>query len=472
MRRFERCGVARRSFRLSTSGLLTLALLLMVLVVPNGTVLAAEDPPDYVTQWNPSAAPWGLGVSSGGNIYVAETFSNRVNVYDSEGSYTGELGSGQFLAPTHVAFDADGNIYVADSDHHRIVKFDSSHTYVIAWGSQGSADGQFQGPYGLGVDSDGNVYVADMYNQRVQKFDSAGNHLATWGGTASGTGPKEFNEPIGIAVDGNDNVYVAERFNHRVQKFDSAGTHLATWGGTDSGSGDGEFALPMSICVDADDNVYVAEAWNDRIQKFSAAGVFLCKWGAEGTGEGEFNNPFGVAAGTDDVICVADYGNARIQVFQYQTAQDVEIALQAGWNMVSVPVEADDMSVGAVFPDAEAVYTWNPTSKSYETPSTIDPKKSYWVAMTSPGDATVTGTPVTEWRDALSSGWNMAGSVYGDPVDVANLSDDPSGSVQTNAIYHWNPTAKSYDVANNIEQGLGYWMAATQGCDVTVAPSA
>jgi len=150
----------------------------------------------------------------------------------------------------------------------------------------------------------------------------------------------------------------------------------------------------------------------------------------------------------------------------------VDIDLKAGWNMVSVPVRATDMVVGAVFPDAEAVYTWNPTSKSYETPDTIDPKKSYWVAVTGDDTVTVTGTLVTEWTDALTAGWNMAGSVYGDPVDVADLSDNPSGAVQTNAIYHWNPTAKSYDTASQIQQGLGYWMAATQGCDLTVAPSA
>jgi len=79
---------------------------------------------------------------------------------------------------------------------------------------------------------------------------------------------------------------------------------------------------------------------------------------------------------------------------------------------------------------------------------------------------------VTEWTDTLTTGWNMVGSVCGDPVDRNDLVVNPSGAVETNAIYRWNPATKSYDVATQIQQGVGYWMAATQGCDLTVAPSA
>jgi len=171
---------------------------------------------------------------------------------------------------------------------------------------------------------------------------------------------------------------------------------------------------------------------------------------------------------------VAATENNRVQVFSYRTLDQIDIEMQAGWNMVSVPlgIFPSNAAPADVFPDADAVYTWNPETKYYETPTTIDPKKSYWVAITSPETVTVSGIPVTTWTDTLIAGWNMAGSVHGSSVAVGDLQDDPGGSVQTNAIYHWNPVAKSYDVASEIEQGLGYWMAATQGCDLTVAPSA
>ena len=59
-------------------------------------------------------------------------------------------------------------MYVADSYHDRVQKFDSSGNFITAWGSDGSGAGQFDNPTGLAVDSQGNVYVADLGNDRVQ----------------------------------------------------------------------------------------------------------------------------------------------------------------------------------------------------------------------------------------------------------------------------------------------------------------
>jgi hypothetical protein len=101
-------------------------------------------------------------------------------------------------------------------------------------------------------------------------------------------------------------------------------------------------------------------------------------------------------------------------------------------------------------------------------PSTIGTDRAYWVAVTQARTIAVTGTPVTTWTDALATGWNMAGSVYGDPVAVGDLTGDPSGSVQTNAVYHWNPATKSYAAATEIEQGLGYWAATTADCTLNM----
>ena len=100
------------------------------------------------------------------------------------------------------------------------------------------------------------------------------------------------------------------------------------------------------------------------------------------------------------------------------------------------------------------------------------PKKSYWVAVTEDDTVTVSGTPVTEWTNTLAAGWNMVGSVYGASVDVNNIDGGGSGAVLKSAVYWWNPAGKSYDTASQIEEGRGYWLAATQACDLTVAPSA
>ena len=49
--------------------------------------------------------------------------------------------NGQFIFPNDVAVDTAGNVYVADTNNDRIQKFDSSGSYLGQWGSFGSGDG-------------------------------------------------------------------------------------------------------------------------------------------------------------------------------------------------------------------------------------------------------------------------------------------------------------------------------------------
>jgi hypothetical protein len=150
----------------------------------------------------------------------------------------------------------------------------------------------------------------------------------------------------------------------------------------------------------------------------------------------------------------------------------VTLELKTGWNMVSVPLDLPDGedTVAAVFGDEiVAIYTWNPGNKSYEVPLTIAPEVGYWVAVTEDKTIIVIGTPKTTWEDhPLIAGWNMVGSVCGNPVLVADLVDDPTPSIVRSAIYWWDPEGKSYVAAASIVQGQGYWMAVTQNCTLTM----
>ena len=75
--------------------------------------------------------------------------------------------------PMGIAVDSLDNVYVADTFNDRVRKFTSSGVFVSKWGSRGSGDGQFNGPIAIAVDSLGNVYVADCDNDRVQKLTSS-----------------------------------------------------------------------------------------------------------------------------------------------------------------------------------------------------------------------------------------------------------------------------------------------------------
>jgi len=148
-------------------------------------------------------SPSGIVADSAGNVYVADTFNNRVQVFDACHTYAGEWGSfgngpGQLSAPLGVAISADDRIYVADTNNNRIAVFNPGGGFAGGWGGLGPAPGQFRLPFDVAIGPDGNVYVADTDNNRIQEFDSAGTFITQWGRFGSGNG--QFNEPFGIAV--------------------------------------------------------------------------------------------------------------------------------------------------------------------------------------------------------------------------------------------------------------------------------
>jgi len=195
--------------------------------------------------------PWGIVTDTLGTVYVVDSGNARVQVFDSAGTFirkwgTAGTGDGQFgthtipgssqiVGPSEIAIDSAGNIYVLDSDNNRVQVFDSAGTFIRKWGTAGTGDGQFNGPWGLAVGLDDHVYVADTLNNRIQKFTSAGVYVSEWG--SKGPADGQFSWPTGITTDTDGNVYVVDTQNCRIQKFDSTGRFISTWGVEGTGTG-------------------------------------------------------------------------------------------------------------------------------------------------------------------------------------------------------------------------------------------
>jgi sugar lactone lactonase YvrE len=189
----------------------------------------------FVTKWGERGSgdgmfyyPGGIAADTAGYIYVADGWNNRVQKFNSTGGFIAKWGrdggqgssgegDGEFDYPRGIAVDTAGNVFVADTGNDRVQKFDSNGTFIMKWGRRGAENGQFHTPCGIAVDAAGNVYVTDGWNSRVQKFTSDGTFVTTWGTDGSGDGM--FDDPWGISVDGEGDVYVADRDNYRVQKF-------------------------------------------------------------------------------------------------------------------------------------------------------------------------------------------------------------------------------------------------------------
>ncbi len=306
-----------------------------------GLTAAASAPAVYVQQraWGVQGSaegrfqsPQGVAVANG-NVYVADAYNSRIQVFDPLGGFLrtwgwgvkdglakreictvscqagiGGPGYGQIRTATGIAA-VNQYVYVADFQNSRIQRFHSDGKGAVpAWGSYGIGPTQFKNPTAVAADFSGHVYVADVGNNRIKKFSSTGEFLAKWG--TEGSGNVQFQYPWGIAADRQGNVYVADTYNNRVQKFSANGKFLAKWGRR--GSGRGQFYLPFGIATDAAGNVYVADTFNDRIQKFSPNGGFLGQWGKPGSGKGQLRAPQDLAVDQQGRVYVADTNNHRI----------------------------------------------------------------------------------------------------------------------------------------------------------------
>ena len=294
-----------------------LALMLLADLPGLLTPLRADNPPTFLFQLQSPGGgngqlykPEGIAIDSGNNVYVADSFNNRILKFDGNDNYLTQWnGVNEFDEPLKIAVDRSNNVEVlvfyAPSVNYLIEKFDANGNYLTNWG-------YFFEPNGIATDSSNNVYTSDPGYNDVEKFTSNGTYLTQLGSSGSGNG--QLAGPNGVAVDSSNNVYVVDSGNYRIEKFDSNGNYLTQWGS--QGTGNGQFEQPDAIALDSSNNVYVVDEDNVRVEKFTSNGTYLTQWGSQGTGNGQFNTPQGIAVGsTGNFIYVADYGNSRIEVF-------------------------------------------------------------------------------------------------------------------------------------------------------------
>lgn len=293
--------------------------------------------------------PLSTAVDGSGNVYVADSESQRIRKITPTGIVTTMAGNSfpgstngtgaaaSFRHPAGVAVDATGNVFVGDQQNHLIRKVTQAGvvTTFAGTGSAGSSDGtgtsaSFSSPIGLAFDASGNLYVADYGNNKIRKITPAGV-VSTFAGTGSQGASNgsalsaTFKNPMDVAIDAAGNMYVADRMNYLVRKI-SGGivSTLAGSGAAGSANGTGtsaSFNRPNSVDVDVSGNVYVADDANHVIRKISSGGVVTTLAGAvltsgstNGTGSVvRFNSPYGLSVDKQGNVFVAELANHMIR---------------------------------------------------------------------------------------------------------------------------------------------------------------
>jgi RHS repeat-associated protein len=253
--------------------------------------------------------PQDMKVGPDGNVYIADTFNNRIRMIRPDGIITTVVGNGSqtfggdggpatsasLNRPHGIAFGPDGSLYIADSFNHRIRKVSASGTITTIAGIGQSGltgdDGpalaaRLSTPEEIAVGKDGTIYTGDAFN-RIRKITTEG--LIT---TIAGKGTDENTDGIpatqveigllhGLAIGNDDILYYSD--HQRVRLID-AGNVVRTVAGCAScnnrqaGSSalDYRFNATSSVLVGPDGNVYIGAVVapnNYPVQVVNPAGI-------------------------------------------------------------------------------------------------------------------------------------------------------------------------------------------------------
>lgn len=240
------------------------------------------------------------------NIYIADSDNDLIRKVDSLGiiSIFAGAGSGgdggpaisaKLKNPRGVAVDNAGNVYIAETTSNKIRKVDGITNIistVAGTGDRGaSGDGgpatsaRLDRPEGVFVDSAGNVYIADTTNNKIRKVDGTTNFISTVAGTGvpgySGDGgpatSAKFKNPQGVFVDQSGNIYISDTKNNRIRVvsvhdgniYTLAGSGTPGYNGEGLPSANTKLENPAGLVMAANRggaNIYVSDTDNNRIR--------------------------------------------------------------------------------------------------------------------------------------------------------------------------------------------------------------
>ena len=144
-----------------------------------------------------------LAVGPSGDVFIADSYNNRVRRIGPDGIITTIAGNGNY----NVFSEAE----LGDGD--------SATKAIVRW------------PFGLALDKAGNLYIAENRSNRVRRVDSSGAITTVAGsghplepGSSGDGGPADkakLNGPSGLAIDSLGNIYISDVGNFRVRKVNA-----------------------------------------------------------------------------------------------------------------------------------------------------------------------------------------------------------------------------------------------------------
>lgn len=233
--------------------------------------------------------PSGLAVDRAGDLYVADTGANLIRKIGRDGVVMtiagdgtagfrdGPAGQARFDGPIGLAVDGSGDVYVADTynDRIRLITPDGQVKTLAGGAQPGFADGKgagaaFDTPCGLALDGAGALLIADAGNDAIRRLGKDGE-VTTLARGAPGDGDAALRAPVGLAATADGYLYIATFRRGRILELSPKG-ELRILTGRDAWAPENRalrLARPAGLAVDRNGALYVAEAASYAIRKLS-----------------------------------------------------------------------------------------------------------------------------------------------------------------------------------------------------------